>query len=459
MRRRMAAASVESWSWWTARARGHEQDAPAGVAQALAEVGLVRVDEEVRVEPAHLLGRLAPHEHRARLHPADLAHARRRGSATATRSCRNTRGGERPAGVRQPPGAGGRLARAGEQLRARRGGARVGLQRVEQRARRALAQLGVLVEQQAVAAARLAQQRASRSPPCRVRRSRAIRRASGKRSRTASAEPSSEALSSTSTSCATPGGWVRSIASRQASRSLAAVRVDDAVGQLGQRAGLLEHAERARGQLVAVELALGERPRVAAHALGLARGGRAARRASSARSRGVAGPHVQPGVVLLDELAHPAVHVHDRRPPGGEGVEQLVGRVGGQHRHVLEERQAGARARRPARPPPPCRAPGPGNARWRAPRSSSARRLPSPISTKATSGSSARRLDRRGQVVGLAHRAEVAHAEALGRGRGPEQVEVGGVRHQRHLLGGRARRRPRRRGCRARGRSRARARR
>ena len=54
----------------------------------------------------------------------------------------------------------------------------------------------------------------------------------------------------------------------------------------------------------------------------------------------VARAHVQPGLVSLDQLAHPAVHVHDRRPPGGERVEQLVGRVGGEHGHVLEERQA-----------------------------------------------------------------------------------------------------------------------
>ena len=52
-----------------------------------------------------------------------------------------------------------------------------------------------------------------------ARRSRAITRTSGKRRATASREPSSEALSSTRISCSIDWGWVRSIASRQVSRS------------------------------------------------------------------------------------------------------------------------------------------------------------------------------------------------------------------------------------------------
>src|SRR5918992_1307391 len=111
---------------------GDEQDVPAGVVQPPAEVRLVRVDEEVGIEPANLLGGLAPHEHRARLHPAHV-------------------GG--------PPGAGGGPPRGGEELRARRGGARVAFHGVDERPRRALTQLGVLVQQQAVPAARLAQER------------------------------------------------------------------------------------------------------------------------------------------------------------------------------------------------------------------------------------------------------------------------------------------------------------
>ena len=65
------------------------------------------------------------------------------------------------------------------------------------------------------------------------------------------------------------------------------------------------------------------------------------------------------------------------------------------------------------------------------------RRLPSPSSTKRHVGQQPRRLDRLGQVVGLAHRAEVAdrrtRSPAGGSGVGLEQVEVGGVRHQHHL--------------------------
>ena len=52
---------------------GDVEDQPAGVAQALAEVGLVGVDEEVGVEVADLACCLAADEHRRRLHPADLA--------------------------------------------------------------------------------------------------------------------------------------------------------------------------------------------------------------------------------------------------------------------------------------------------------------------------------------------------------------------------------------------------
>src|ERR687898_375514 len=134
-----------------------EQDSPAGVAQALAEVRLVRVHEEVAVEPAHLLGRLAPHEHRARLHPAHLAHACA-GALDRHALVHEDRRGERPLDVWKPPGARGGLTAAREELRARRGGARVGVKRVEQRPGRALAQLRVLVQQEAVVPARLLQE-------------------------------------------------------------------------------------------------------------------------------------------------------------------------------------------------------------------------------------------------------------------------------------------------------------
>src|SRR5439155_1446855 len=53
--------------------RGDVEDRPAGVAQALAEVDLVGVDEEVGVEPADPGARLAPHEQRGGVRPVDLA--------------------------------------------------------------------------------------------------------------------------------------------------------------------------------------------------------------------------------------------------------------------------------------------------------------------------------------------------------------------------------------------------
>ena len=69
----------------------------------------------------------------------------------------------------EAPGAGNRPAVGVEQLRARGARARVGLERLEQGRRRARPQLGVLVEEQAVLAARLAHQgrvvRALAGPP------------------------------------------------------------------------------------------------------------------------------------------------------------------------------------------------------------------------------------------------------------------------------------------------------
>ena len=50
---------------------GDEEGVPAGVGEALAEVALVVVDEEVGVEVADLGRRLAAHEQGARLRPVD----------------------------------------------------------------------------------------------------------------------------------------------------------------------------------------------------------------------------------------------------------------------------------------------------------------------------------------------------------------------------------------------------
>ena len=54
---------------------------------------------------------------------------------------------------------------------------------------------------------------------------------------------------------------------------------------------------------------------------------------------GVAGRDPGAGVVLLDEPPHPAVEVDDRRLPRRERVEELVRRVGLQHRVGREDRQ------------------------------------------------------------------------------------------------------------------------
>ncbi len=55
--------------------RGRRAMRPAGVGEAAAEVGLVRVDEEGGVEEADLLGGGPADQHRARLHPIHLAGA------------------------------------------------------------------------------------------------------------------------------------------------------------------------------------------------------------------------------------------------------------------------------------------------------------------------------------------------------------------------------------------------
>ena len=132
-----AERSVASCSWWTACARGHVQERPAGVAQALLEVGLVGVDEERGVELADLLGRLAAHEHRAPTAPSRprASRARRSGDERAVEeerpgrapwprpaAARRTAAGgrrERAAARRRPPPAGRRRARPAAPRRAR----------------------------------------------------------------------------------------------------------------------------------------------------------------------------------------------------------------------------------------------------------------------------------------------------------------------------------------------------
>src|SRR6266513_155475 len=58
------------------RARGwNVQDPPARIAHPPLEVDLLRVDEEGGIQVVDLLSGLATDEHRARLHPVDLAGA------------------------------------------------------------------------------------------------------------------------------------------------------------------------------------------------------------------------------------------------------------------------------------------------------------------------------------------------------------------------------------------------
>src|SRR5581483_7425733 len=104
------------------RAR-HVEDAPAGVAQAALEVEVLAVDEEVRIEVAHLARRRPANQDRRRLDPADLAHWP--GAALGHEpAVQEERLGEDRAQARQAPGRRA-LAPAGlEQPRAGRGGAR-----------------------------------------------------------------------------------------------------------------------------------------------------------------------------------------------------------------------------------------------------------------------------------------------------------------------------------------------
>ena len=198
---------------------GDVEGVPAGVGQALGRSRTRRSRRRSR-------GRGSRPRRRPRGGPAarSTAPSRPAGSArpplcTVQPAVQEERPGQRgaDAGKRQAQGTGPPVGV--EQLRRPPPpafGSRV--ERREQRRRRARPQLGVLVEQQAEAPLRLAQQG---RVVLRLARSAARARSAGCRrpsARTASAEPSSEALSRTRISRSTPAGWVRSIASRQASR-------------------------------------------------------------------------------------------------------------------------------------------------------------------------------------------------------------------------------------------------
>ncbi len=203
---------------------GHVEDAPAGVSHSLLEVDLLRVDEEVGVQVAHLLRGLAPHQHGRRLHPAHLARPvalaaggarvlgdqpavqeqglgqrRCRGRAAATRrgsAVGSGRGAEPP---RRPPWGRRAAPRAGPRPRPR-----------GSRSPRSTAGRSAREPRAGAASCSRPGRRGGRGRSPELPESAAPRPAR---------EPSSEALSSTRISCSIAWGWVRPIASRQVSRS------------------------------------------------------------------------------------------------------------------------------------------------------------------------------------------------------------------------------------------------
>ena len=219
--RRSGTASVESCSWWTATAAGTYRLRQPASPQPPSEVDLVGVDEEVGVQVVDLRGGLAPHEQRRRLAPVDLAGRREPRLCTTSEPCSHSAPASAVSGAGKPPrrglrrAVGPRAARAPAQRRRA-----VGLERLAQRQRRPGQQLGVLVEQQRVAAARAAQQLGVVEPLAAPRRAgRSSRRRPGA-PRAACAEPSREPLSSTSTSVANGSpSRSRAIASRPRSSS------------------------------------------------------------------------------------------------------------------------------------------------------------------------------------------------------------------------------------------------
>ena len=217
IRGRPLARSVESWSWWIGFGGGDEERVPAGLGEPLGEVALVVVDEELGVHVADRHRRLAADQQRARLRPVDPA-GRAALALHGEAAVQEERPRERRPDPGEAPGAGHRLTGGVEQLRRRRGGFGVGVER-----RRSAPRSPPVAARSPRSAAGSSgpaprASGSSRSPPC---RSAAPARSGGSRRRAPappSAEPSSEALSRTRISRSTPAGWVRSIAARQASR-------------------------------------------------------------------------------------------------------------------------------------------------------------------------------------------------------------------------------------------------
>ena len=216
---------------------GDVEDRPAGVAQPRAEVGLVGVDEEVGVEVADLFGGRAADQHRAGLDPADLVGFLAAGLGDQAPVQEEGRG-ERGAPAGEPPGARGGAAVGVQELRSGRRRTRFGVQRVDQRLR--CIPGSARRPRSAAARTRRAPRAAgaSRWRPCPRGARAAIRRTSPvARARTASADPSSDALSRTSVSDSTPAGVVRLDRAEAGEQIVPAVGVHHAVAELhGQNA-------------------------------------------------------------------------------------------------------------------------------------------------------------------------------------------------------------------------------
>ena len=216
---------------------GDEERVPAGVGEALGEVALVVVDEEVGVHVADRGGRLAADQQRARLRPVDPPGRRcpcsARSASGAGRARRPARSRRRGSARRRGPGSPSESSSCG--VAARR--LRVGVERRDQRRRRARPQLGVLVQQQAVAALRLAHQGrvvlGLAGPPLAARSGGSRRRSA----RTASAEPSVGGVVEDEDLALDPGRVGALDRGQAGEQVLAAVRVHDAVGERGRHSG------------------------------------------------------------------------------------------------------------------------------------------------------------------------------------------------------------------------------
>ena len=217
IRGRPAARSVESWSWCLARACRDVEGGVAGVVQAPAEVALVVVDEEIRIEVADLRCGRAAHEHRARLRPVDppdlVATALHREEAVEEERADKCGATRRESARRRAPGCPAEssscapAAPAASSLRIASSSASTAPGRSSESS---------LSRRQNSPRARSRRSESFSALPVRV--SRSISSRSMPRARTASADPSSDALSRTSTSRSTPGGWCASIAARHCIR-------------------------------------------------------------------------------------------------------------------------------------------------------------------------------------------------------------------------------------------------